>query len=89
LPGGIEQNPDLLNLQDQLVRQSTGAAPGFITEQEAKDAFREAHRVDVLSLAEALRISWCMRPWKQLLRRSQDNTKAKLTDKAWTRPSYA
>jgi hypothetical protein len=86
---GLSKPPTSVNLQDQLVRQSTGAAPGFITEQEAKDAFREAHRVDVLSLAEALRISWCMRPWKQLPRRSQDNTKAKLTDKAWTRASYA
>ena len=38
----IGQNPNLLNLQDQLVRQLTGAAPGFTTEQECKDAVREA-----------------------------------------------
>jgi hypothetical protein len=32
----IGQNPNLLNLQDELVRQLTGAAPGFATEQECK-----------------------------------------------------
>lgn len=38
----IGRTPNLLNLQDQLIRQLTGAAAGFTTEQECKDALREA-----------------------------------------------
>ena len=38
----IGQVPNLLNLQGQLARQLTGAAPVFTTEQEGKNALHEA-----------------------------------------------
>jgi WD40 repeat protein len=38
----IGQTPNVPNLQGQLVRQLTGAATGFTTEKEGKDALREA-----------------------------------------------
>jgi hypothetical protein len=38
----IGQAPNLPNLQSQLVRQLTGAAPSFKTEQEGKNTLREA-----------------------------------------------
>ena len=38
----IGQKPNLLDLQNQLLRQLTGSKETLITEQEAKDALREA-----------------------------------------------
>ena len=36
------RTPNLLNLQGKLLRQLTGAAPGFTSKQEGKDALRQA-----------------------------------------------
>jgi WD40 repeat protein len=38
----VGQKPNLLDLQNRLLRQLTGSKETFITEQEAKDALREA-----------------------------------------------
>ena len=38
----VGQKPNLLDLQNQLLRQLTGSKETLTTEQEAKDALREA-----------------------------------------------
>ena len=40
--GSIGQKPNLLDLQNQLLRQLTGSKETLTTEREAKDALREA-----------------------------------------------
>ncbi len=40
----VGQKPNLLDLQNQILRQLTGSKEAFITEQEAKDALRESIR---------------------------------------------